>query len=97
MEKALPRPRATSCLLAFPPSSVEEVPKGRERPGLLLFLSLTNQSTGASPTTSSFPGEQIDVSGIAPCQVNSRCAQLDLACSRPWSFTCQRRACRLEN
>lgn len=40
MEKALPRPRATSCLLAFPPSSAEEVPKGRERPGLLLFLSL---------------------------------------------------------
>lgn len=68
-------------------------PQGRERPGLLPFLPLTNQSNLclSPPTTtttiSNSPGEQSSQElFLAVSQVNSRCVQLGLVCPRPWSF-----------
>lgn len=99
--QALPRPQCHLLFKGLPTQLCEDIPKGRERPGLLPFLSLANQSTCASPppTIISSQGEQTEFSGIAPCrQVDSRCVQLDPSCPIPWSFTCQRRALgRLES
>lgn len=47
--QALPRPQCHLLFKGLPTQLCEDIPKGRERPGLLPFLSLANQSTCAFP------------------------------------------------